>query len=449
MSRDCNDDNARSGRSYRLLETMQRIQLNLMDDARAAEVYEDLLAAVLDVTESEYGFVAEAFVDEDGAPYMKARAFTDIAWDAASRAFVAQAGESGLLFDKLDTLLGLVLVSGQLVISNDPTSDPRRGGLPSGHPPLRAFMGLPIVSDGRMIGVIGLANRVGGYDKALAEELEPLVVSCASVIRFLQADAQRRRTEEELLRYRGHLEDLVEGRAREIEHYQQELAEARRMAFMGTLTAGLAHQINNPVGAILMNVQYALRCADAPDRDQIWRESLERAEAEALRCGTIVKGLLNYSRNDPVEFAEVCLARVCADAISACDAASRAAAAQVRVDGGSMELPVYGNAIELQEVLVNVLDNAIRSRERAAQVWVRLSREERHACVRIEDDGEGVDEAIRDRVFEPFFTTRPLGAGTGLGLSVAHGIVSAHGGRISLHHLQGGGTQVSIRIPLR
>ncbi len=432
----------------RLPESVQRIQLSVIDDAPEAEIYEQVLAVVMRATESEYGLVGETFVEEDGTPYMMARALTDISWDPASRALVDEADERGLRFDSRQTLFGAVLVSGEMLISNQPASDPRRGGLPPGHPPLHAFMGLPIRNQGRMIGMIGLANRPGGYDKQLAESLSPLIVTCSSVIRFLQTLAQREQTKAELARHRDHLEELVEARAEKIERYERELATSNRMAFMGTLTAGLAHQINNPVGAILMNVQLALRSKDPEDQLVAWRESLERVEADALRCGRIVKGLLNYSRNEPGDLSHTCLLKVAHAAIAACDEPKRKAEAHFEVGAEVGELPVQGNAIELQEVITNIVMNAIESRERDTRVRIRMFRDGFDACISVEDNGGGIDEAIRERVFEPFFTTRPVGGGTGLGLSVAQGVVTTHGGRIDIDNSEWGGARVLIRLPL-
>ncbi len=436
-------------RDERLLESVQRIQLSVIDDAPEAEIYQQVLAVVMRTTHSEYGFVAEVFYEEDDTPFMMARAWTDIAWDSASRTFADSADERGLRFDNLDTLFGLSLVSGEMVISNHPETDPRRGGLPPGHPPLHAFMGLPIHDQGRMIGMIGLANRPGGYDKVLAESLSPLIVTCGSVIRFLKTEALRKRSEAELARHRDHLEELVEARAEKIARYERELAESRRMAFMGTLTAGLAHQINNPVGAILMTVQFALHQEGADDQNAIWRESLERVEDDAQRCGRIVKGLLDYSRNRPGALEPTCLRSVAHASVAACEEARRHNEAEVQVESDVERLPVIGNPIELQEVVTNVLMNAIQSRESNARVRVHLFREPPHAGVAIEDDGCGIEPEVRERAFEPFFTTRANGGGTGLGLSVVQGIVNAHGGRVAIEDGSLGGTRVVVRLPLR
>ena len=98
---------------------------------------------ILELTGCEYGFVGEVLTDEDGAPYLKTHAVTDIAWNDETRAWYEQYKDEGLEFDNPDTLFGRTLTSGQALLSNDPQNDPRRGTLPGGHPPLDCYLGLP------------------------------------------------------------------------------------------------------------------------------------------------------------------------------------------------------------------------------------------------------------------------------------------------------------------
>jgi hypothetical protein len=118
----------------------------------------------------------------DGRPYLKTYALTNIAWDEAIRAFYECHAPEGMVFTNLDTLFGAAMTSGEPVIANDPAQDPCRGGLPEGHPPLDAFLGLPIHRGGKPVTMIGLANRPGGYDPVLVSFLQPRLVTLGQLV---------------------------------------------------------------------------------------------------------------------------------------------------------------------------------------------------------------------------------------------------------------------------
>jgi len=171
-----------------LLREVGRLQSSYISRAKidAAETFEDLLQLLLKFTDSEYGFVAEVLHDEQGQPYLKTHATTNISWNDEMRAFYEKHKATGLEFRNLKTLFGAALVTGESVISNSPATDPRRGGLPPGHPPMNSFLGVPIKQGGELIGMVGVSNRPGGYNLSLVEEIEPLLSTYASIIRGFQ-----------------------------------------------------------------------------------------------------------------------------------------------------------------------------------------------------------------------------------------------------------------------
>ena len=132
---------------------------------------------MLALTDSEYGFIGEIRFSDQGSPFLKTFAISNIAWDEATKAFYEQNAPKGMEFHNLATLFGAPMASGEPVIANDPGSDPRRGGLPAGHPALDAFLGCPVWHNGQLVAMFGLANRPGGYDHALLEFLDPLVAT--------------------------------------------------------------------------------------------------------------------------------------------------------------------------------------------------------------------------------------------------------------------------------
>ena len=187
-------------RQRRLLEIISRAQSQFIREQDRRRAFDGLLADLLEFTGSAYGFIGEVLRAPDGRPYLKTYALTNIAWDEATLAFYERHAPEGMEFTNLDTLFGAVLKSGEPVIANDPAHDPRRGGLPEGHPPLDAFLGLPVHHGGELVAMIGLANRPGGYDQALVDTLQPLLVTLGQLVEAARIQQKHREDQIELAR---------------------------------------------------------------------------------------------------------------------------------------------------------------------------------------------------------------------------------------------------------
>lgn len=158
----------------------------------ADEFFEFLLNRIVEITNSEYGFIGEVLIDPNGSRFLKTYAITNLAWNDETRAFYESQRELGLEFRNLDTLFGRCLVTGEVVIANDAPHDPRAGGVPSGHPPLNAFLGVPLRHGDSFIGMFGVANRPEGYDEAFVARLESLTSAVGAVVRAHRAERERR-----------------------------------------------------------------------------------------------------------------------------------------------------------------------------------------------------------------------------------------------------------------
>ncbi|MEB3226983.1 MAG: PAS domain S-box protein [Synechocystis sp.] len=207
-------------RSNALLETIRQAQSQFITAVDRQTIFDDLLSGLLALTESEYGFIGEVFYAEDGTaaiqegylkqrgqPYLQTHSITNIAWDEETQRLYEESLATGMRFDNLKTLFGAVIMTEKPVIANSPSTDPRRGGTPAGHPPLNAFLGLPFFGNNQLIGMIGIANRDGGYDQAIVDYLQPFLFTCINLIEGyrlerkatqsvarLQASEQRYRT---------------------------------------------------------------------------------------------------------------------------------------------------------------------------------------------------------------------------------------------------------------
>ncbi|MGE3858292.1 MAG: GAF domain-containing protein, partial [Dehalococcoidia bacterium] len=222
-----------SRRANLMLRTLAEAQSGFIIDADPSSTFTSLLDLLLQLTDSEYGFIGEVLMDAAGAPYVHilGHAITDISWDEPTSALYQEHAAHGMEFHNLHTLFGAALTTKQVVISNDPAHDERRGGLPSGHPAMHAFLGLPIYVEGQMVGLAGVANRPRGYDEALVEFLDPFVATCGTLINALRENARRRAAEERL--------EAQNVRLRELDALKDELL------------ATVSHELRTPLTSIL------------------------------------------------------------------------------------------------------------------------------------------------------------------------------------------------------
>ena len=184
----------------RLLDAVTQAQGMFIADESPQKLFEALLKELLELTDSEYGFIGRILHGEENRPYLKVFALTNIAWNEETQALYEKNKQSGMEFHNLNSLFGETIRTGELVIANAPASDPRGCGIPKGHPALNAYMGIPITISGRFIGMIGVANRPGGFDESLTEVLNPFIKACAQIISAINLNQQREQAEKMLLK---------------------------------------------------------------------------------------------------------------------------------------------------------------------------------------------------------------------------------------------------------
>ena len=184
-------------RSNDLLNSLSLIQSRFIEDANPKALFGDILDSFLLLTSSKYGFIGEVLYAPDRSPYLKTHAITNIAWDKQTRAFYDEFSATGMEFHNLKTLFGEVLSTGKPVIANDPLTDPRRGGLPPNHPPLSSFMGMPFYRGGKLVGVVGIADRPGGYNDRLIGYMQPFLDTCANIVESHRNELRRKEAEDE------------------------------------------------------------------------------------------------------------------------------------------------------------------------------------------------------------------------------------------------------------
>ncbi len=222
-----------------------------------------------------------------------------------------------------------------------------------------------------------------------------------------------------------------------LEEHQDKLVQSEKLAGIGRLAAGVAHEINNPLGVILGYTRLLRKKAEGS-----LAEDLGVIEEETLRCQEIVESLLDLSRAPRIAAEPVDLRDLCEDVVRRLAESRQLDGVQVTVDGtGRAE----GDSQKLRQVLLNLLKNGVDAAGVGGRVEVRISESGAGAEVAVEDSGPGIDPAVGDRIFEPFCTTKPRG--TGLGLAVSQAIARAHGGEIEAGASSAGGARFTLRLP--
>lgn len=181
-----------------MLKVLQEINEDFIKSPDSKrDLFKKMLDYVLKITGSEYGFIGEVFL-QDGKQVLRTYAITDISWNEETAALYQKHAQQGMLFTNHETLFGYTLKTGETVLSNHPASDPRSGGTPKGHPPLKCYMGLAIKdSKGNLIGMMGLANKRTGYTEDDIAYLQPFITTCGTMIIALKSLQERAQVEAE------------------------------------------------------------------------------------------------------------------------------------------------------------------------------------------------------------------------------------------------------------
>jgi len=301
---------------------------------------------------------------------------------------------------------------------------------------------VPIVLNEKLIGTISLRRKANlkTYSREEIRFLSDLrgsaTIAISNSLRLIAMQANLRRWNEEL-------EKQVDERTKELKEAQGKLIQAEKLATIGTLAGGVAHEINNPLAAILTNAQMLL----SEKMDPSSMESLQLIEEAAERCRVIVQQLMKYSRkSQPGDvFESIDVNQISEQTL---------AFLQYQLEQDNVRIVkkleassrVAGNANELSQVLTNLILNArdaLRNRQNAA-IEIRTFDLESQTIIEIEDNGEGIPESNISKIFDPFFTTKDVGKGTGLGLSIVQGIVEKYHGKINVRSVVGSGTVMQV-----
>jgi two-component system, NtrC family, sensor kinase len=225
---------------------------------------------------------------------------------------------------------------------------------------------------------------------------------------------------------------------------EEQLLQREKLSSIGLLAAGVAHEVNTPLAGISSYAQMLLQQIDGNDPK---RRLLEKIHLQTLRASGIVNNLLNFSRTGDTQFREIDLNQVLDDTLQLLEPQLRNARLEIARNDGRDLPAAYGNASKLQQVFMNLILNARDAMPNGGRLSINTRLVDTSLVVDFRDTGIGMAPEVIARIYDPFFTTKEVGQGTGLGLALSYGILQEHGGRIFVESRPGEGTHFTIKLP--
>lgn len=294
-------------------------------------------------------------------------------------------------------------------------------------------------------------------DVAQQDEIGQLAATYNKMVESLKE------SRDEIEEYNRTLEEKIIERTEELEETQAQLVQSEKLSAIGQLAAGVAHELNNPLGGILGYAQFTLEKLkkNVPENTtekemESYKRYLTDIERQARRCKNIVQNLLRFSRSSKnSEFTTININNTINDTCTFIEHQLTMNQIELNIELDESIPPIMGNAGQLQQVLTNMIINAMHASPQGSTIGIKtrfcpplgeFSGTVEITCV---DQGVGIPEENLKKIFEPFFTTKEVGKGTGLGLSVSYGIIKEHGGEIKVDSAENAGTTFTIILPVQ
>lgn len=447
-----------------LLDAINRLQDEFIRDPDSNRVFENMLGRLLANARCELGMIGQAQVDADGKRGIHALAASKLTIDGETGELRQENASHAFEMRDLATLFCGAPAGDDPVIADD-VDEPRTGKLCPTLPALENIAGLPIRSGNELIGMVGLANSLDGFDMAQSAELDPLLGTCAKLLLARRSDVARKQAEAELARHRDNLREMVDEQTREarIARDQAERANQFKSAFL----ANMSHELRTPMHAILSFARLGETRA-ARDGAQKLNDYFGRIRTSGDRLLALLNDLLDLSKLEAgkmvLDLRPCALDRLVREVAREFDEVFKAKGVQLQVQGDTAVAEIALDCGRIGQVLRNLLSNAVKFTPPDRTVDISYGvcelpsgrRRTDHGFAQpgveivISDEGVGIPPTELERVFDKFVQssrTRTGAGGTGLGLAISREIVEAHRGEIFARNNAKGGTDFVVRLP--
>ncbi|VAW97681.1 signal transduction histidine kinase, nitrogen specific, NtrB [hydrothermal vent metagenome] len=242
------------------------------------------------------------------------------------------------------------------------------------------------------------------------------------------------------------LADSLDKTSGERDEAQNMLLQSAKLASIGQMAAGIGHEINNPLNNILSYAKLLERQSD--ELSDSSKQDLKSLKEEAVRASEIIRGILNFARQVPPQYGSFEIEKWLSDTVNLVMQTAKTAGVNLTYRC-EVDAVIEADRAQLQQALINLLINAVQTSDRDAEVVVNISYNKDDVIISVVDSGKGIGQDSLDLIFDPFYTTKPEGEGSGLGLSVSLGIIERHNGKLILKNNKNTGVTATMIIPIK
>ncbi|MBF59864.1 GAF domain-containing protein [Halomonas sp. FeN2] len=391
-----------------------------------------LMEALRELTDSDYALIGEV-LPTNTTNALKIHAITDLSWSEESRHLMGRLRSGDMTLTNPKSLLGNVFAYGEVIMTNDVYNHVKRGGFPPGHPPLHNYLGVPIFSGERLIGMYAIANSKQPLNQALLDWLQPFTDTCALLINLYSQMAEREQV----------MGDLAAARD------QAETASRAKSEFLSSMS----HELRTPLNAIIGFAQILTNSRREPLGDKQHRQ-VSQIERSGQHLLSLINEVLDLAKIEAghmtLSIEPIILANVFNDACSTLEASAEAAGIRFRYTSPNDQWQVNADYTRTKQILLNLLSNAIKYNSTNGSIDITVAHLVDHVRISVTDTGPGIAPERQHELFEPFNRLDAEGGsieGSGIGLAITRELVERMNGEMGVDSQPGHGATFWFTLP--